>query len=138
MVDPVTMTDKVSTSTSATQGCVAIGCLASVLIPIIAFVGFVGFSLLFPEQKTDAQKLKEWQTGGAPLLCERKLQELLRDPDSYKRNGDFTETKENNSEVTIGWEFRAKNGFGGYTPGLAKCKVSKSQVGIVEAEIVDQ
>jgi hypothetical protein len=49
----------------------------------------------------------------------------LRDPDSYRRNSDFVVSDDTGNQKKLSWEFRAKNGFGGYNAGIAVCNVRK-------------
>ena len=62
----------------------------------------------------------------------------MRDPDSYARNGDFTFPTNDGNKKVVTWEFRSKNGFGGYTPGIGMCLVTKEKGGTVKATVFGQ
>jgi hypothetical protein len=117
-----------------TQGCLQvclIGCGAVIfLFATIGLIGFISSSQeqsLKPEEKQqqEAEKQNEWYKENSHYLCEEHLKEQLRDPDSYKRNGDFSIIEDNGNEKGITWNFRAKNGFGGYNVSTGVCKIKK-------------
>jgi len=118
-------------------------------------IGCGGFILLFfviwifsavqtayetPEQKAakQAQVLNEWFESGSDISCENNLKEQLRDPNSYERDGDFTTPSNDGKKRIITWKFRAKNGFGGYTPGIGMCLITKENGGTIKATTLGQ
>jgi hypothetical protein len=109
------------------NGC--IGCLAVIAILV---VGVGACSALFgPKEKTAQEKLDEWYRDISDNTCERVLKEKLRDPDSYRKSGEFMVSDDTGKQKKLIWEFRAKNGFGGYNAGIATCIVSKENNGSV-------
>ena len=111
---------------------------------VLTLFGFMGCSTLvlnsFLKQQTPAEKqmeaakqVNDWYPGGSHYACEEDLKKGLRDPGSYNRNGAFMVSKDNGMSKRVFWEFRAKNGFGGYNVSAAACEVSKGNGGSVKA-----
>jgi hypothetical protein len=67
-----------------------------------------------------------WAQRGEPwAACQVALRQQLRDPDSYQDDLPGTTPPPRVDAaartVTYRWQFRAKNGFGGYAAGTAEC-----------------
>jgi hypothetical protein len=62
----------------------------------------------------------------------------LRDPNSYERNGDVVLSSNNGKEKIITWEFRSKNGFGGYLVASGKCSITKQKGRTIKATVLGQ
>ena len=92
-----------------------------------------------PEQKEQEEQaqLDNWYSETSRYSCESNLEKKLRDPDSYKRDGDFITASDSGSQKVITWQFRSKNGFGGYTSAVAMCYVGKESGGTVRTSIVN-
>lgn len=102
------------------------GCIGCLGISVILVLGMGACSVLFaPKEQTAQEKADEWYSKISDNTCERVLKEQLRDPDSYKRTSDGAALGDTGTEKMITWQFRAKNGFGGYNNGVAVCKVEK-------------
>jgi hypothetical protein len=86
----------------------------------------------------EARKVDNWYANESQYSCEMDLEEKLRDPGSYKRDGDFITTDDDGSKKVIAWKFRAKNGFGGFNVGAALCSVSKENGGTVRTETITE
>lgn len=135
------MTD--STKKPKNQGCL-IGC--GTIFLLIAMVTVMGAISSFqeenldPEQKAqkEQKKVNDWFITGAQYSCEDDLKEKLRDPKSYERDEEFTTLEDSGNKKVITWEFRSKNGFGGYNNGVGICSVSKENGGTVKTEMIDQ
>jgi hypothetical protein len=84
----------------------------------------------------EARKVDNWYANESQYSCEMDLEEKLRDPGSYKRDGQFITTDDDGSKKVIAWKFRAKNGFGGFNVGTALCSVSKENGGTVKTETI--
>jgi uncharacterized protein YktA (UPF0223 family) len=113
------------------------GCIGCLSIFVILVVGLGACSVLFsPKEKTEEEKINNWYATTSKYSCEVQIQDRLRDPDSYKRDGDFVVSSDSGNEKVIAWRFRAKNGFGGYNASAAVCKISKANKGSVNATIV--
>jgi len=90
------------------------------------------------EKKANAVKeTDEWFPSTSHFTCDRVLKEQLKDPDSYRRSGDFIITKSTDTTKTIIWKFRAKNGFGGYNVSAAACDITKENGGTVRSYILE-
>jgi hypothetical protein len=83
------------------------------------------------------QAVKSWFLGGSKYSCEEELKKQLKDPNSYQRATDFETLFDNGNEKEISWNFRSKNGFGGYGLANAKCSISTEKEGTVRAFIVE-
>jgi len=90
------------------------------------------------EQQRKIVEVNDWYMNTSQFSCEDKLKEQLRDPNSYERDKDFTFPTDNGNEKIITWEFRSKNGFGGFTNGIGMCAVSKKNGGTVNPTILGQ
>ena len=90
------------------------------------------------ESQRKEKVVNEWFNGGSEYSCESNLKEQLRDPNSYERDGDFTTPSNDGKKRIITWKFRAKNGFGGYTPGIGMCLITKENGGTVKATTLGQ
>ena len=102
------------------------GCIGCLSVSAILVLGVVACSALFsPKEQTAKEKADEWYEKISDNTCERVLKGQLRDPDSYRANGDFLTTEDTGTQKKLTWEFRAKNGFGGYNTGIAVCNVMK-------------
>lgn len=116
----MTKTDK-EKQVDLRNGCV--GCLAVILFIII---GVGSCSLLFPAKKqTEAEGQNEFYQGYFFSTCIRSLKKNLRDPDSYQDDGEYSTSQDTGNQKTITWNFRSKNGFGGYGISSAICLVDK-------------
>lgn len=62
-------------------------------------------------------------------MCEveRKLKEVLRDPDSYERINYSSELNKEDSCYIVTIRYRAKNGFGGYNVSAIEAEVIYSE-----------
>ena len=90
------------------------------------------------EKKAEALKITdEWFPSTSHFTCDRVLKEQLKDPDSYRRSGDFIITKSTDTTKTIIWKFRAKNGFGGYNVSAAACDITKENGGTVRSYVLE-
>lgn len=126
------------------NGCLIVG--GTLLLLFIAISGLVASissyqeQNLTPEQKAQKEKEKvdDWYKNVSPISCENDLKDKLRDPSSYERDGDFTETADKGNTKIVSWKFRAKNGFGGYNIGAGLCSVSKENGGTIKTEVVSQ
>lgn len=115
------------------------GCIGCLSILVLLIIGFTGCSILFPaKQQTQKEKTDEWYKSAFFYTCIRSLKEQLREPESYKDNGEYSTTSDTGNQKTITWNFRAKNGFGGYNVSSAICNVSKENGGTASASIVSQ
>jgi hypothetical protein len=115
------------------------GCIGCLGIIVILFLGMVSCSVLFPsKEKTAEEKLDEWYNDISKITCQRVLKEKLRDPDSYKRSGDFSTSNDTGTNKVISWKFRAKNGLGGYNIGYARCNVNRKNNGTVSVTFTNQ
>jgi Na+-translocating ferredoxin:NAD+ oxidoreductase RnfG subunit len=122
------------------NGCL-IGCGATILlIAVLGLIGSISSMMETPEQKAEkkAQVLNEWFESGSDISCESHLKEQLRDPNSYERDGDFTTPTNDGKKRIITWKFRSKNGFGGYTPAIGMCLITKENGGTVKATVLGQ
>ena len=93
-----------------------------------------------PEQKAAAEAKQQnyWFESGSDISCENHLKQQLRDPNSYERDGEFTTPTNDGKKRIVTWKFRSKNGFGGYTPAIGMCLVSKENGGTVKATVLGQ
>lgn len=115
------------------NGCV--GCLAVILFIII---GVGSCSLLFPTKKqTEAEEQNQWYQSTFFYTCIRSLKKQLRDPDSYKDNGEYSTSQDTGNQKTITWNFRSKNGFGGYNNSSAICLVNKNTKSVTTSLVSD-
>ena len=102
------------------------GCIGCLGVSVVLVLGMGACGVLFaPKEQTAKEKADEWYSKIADNTCERVLKKQLRDPDSYRANSDFVVSADTGIQKTITWEFRAKNGFGGYDFGYAECVVLK-------------
>jgi len=110
------------------------------LFAVAALVGSISSVLETPEQKAakEAEVLNTWFNGGSEYSCQDHLKEQLRDPNSYEKDGDFVTSSNDGKKRIVIWKFRSKNGFGGMTPGVAMCLVTKAKGGTVKATVVGQ
>ena len=115
------------------------GCIGCLTISVILIFGIGACSILLsPKAKTEKEKIDEWYEEVSGYSCEIALKDKLRDPESYKRDGDFVTTADDGNKKELIWNFRAKNGFGGYNSSSAICNVSKKNGGTVSASMVNQ
>lgn len=82
-------------------------------------------------------RIDEWFDGYSLSECEENVKSRLRDPDSYKRIQMLLPTKVSNDEKILRWDFRARNGFGGYNLSTAECIVMKKGNGIISTNTKD-
>ena len=73
-----------------------------------------------------ALEFSNWTKGAEPwVACITSLQRQLRDPDSYQDDwpGTTPPPRVDAAARTVSyrWQFRARNGFGGYAAGTAEC-----------------
>ena len=94
-------------------------------IIILAVVGLF-IQILLEPKKT---KIDEWFDDYSLYDCEDNVKSRLRDPDSYKKIQMLIPTKVSDEEKILRWDFRAKNGFGGYNVSTAECIVKKEDGG---------
>jgi Na+-translocating ferredoxin:NAD+ oxidoreductase RnfG subunit len=128
------------TPQNTNNGCL-MGCGAIVLlIAVFGLIGSISSMMETPEQKAakEARVLNEWFENGSDISCESHLKEQLRDPNSYERDGDFTTPTNDGKKRIITWKFRSKNGFGGYTPAIGMCLITKENGGTVKATVLGQ
>lgn len=122
------------------QGCL-IGCGALILIfAVLMLIGSIVNVMETPEQKASkkAAILNEWFNSSSDISCENHLKEQLRDPSSYERDGEFTSPSNDGNKRIVTWNFRSKNGFGGYNPAIGMCLVTKEDGGTVKATVLGQ
>lgn len=86
----------------------------------------------------EIKKVDNWYANESKYSCEINLEEKLREPGSYRRDGDFVTTNDNGVNKVIAWKFRAKNGFGGFNVATALCSVSKENGGTIRTETISQ
>jgi hypothetical protein len=99
------------------------GCLFGCLGLVGLFVLFAIASSLSPTDTTKKQSTDTWDEVSAQFSCERRIKELLRDPDSYQFiSAEVYDLSSDSQYGKAQVSFRAKNGFGGYTPGTATCE----------------
>lgn len=90
------------------------------------------------QRQEETSKVRRWFAGdGARYSCEKHLKEQLRDPDSYQSTDEWQEVPGNQGEKVLLWQFRARNGFGGYNLSTGSCVVTTANGGTVKAEILD-
>ena len=115
------------------------GCIGCLGISIILILGMGACSVLFsPKEQTAKEKVDEWYKSAFFYTCIRSIKGQLRDPDSYKDDGEYSTSEDNGNQKTITWNFRSKNGFGGYNVSSAICNVSKENGGSGSASIVGE
>ena len=115
------------------------GCIGCLGISIILILGMGACSVLFsPKEQTAKEKVDEWYKSAFFYTCIRSIKGQLRDPDSYKDDGEYSTSEDNGNQKTITWNFRSKNGFGGLTNGIGMCDVSKKNGGTYKATILGQ
>ena len=75
----------------------------------------------------------------AEVECGDEIRKLLRDPDSYQLSEMRVKPDEKDPEAgTAMITFRAKNGFGGYTQGIAFCtREKKGEAYTVSANLLN-
>jgi hypothetical protein len=118
-----------------------IGCASLLgIVALIWIFGAIQSAVETPAQKAakEAQVLNKWFESGSDISCESHLKDQLRDPNSYERDGDFTTPTNDGKKRIITWKFRSKNGFGGYTPAIGMCLVTKDNGGTVKATVLGQ
>ena len=109
------------------------GCLYWILAVII---GIPTLGVLV--DKLDGRsKIDEWFEDYSLSDCEENVKSKLRDPDSYSKIQMLAPTRVSNEEKILRWDFRAKNGFGGYNLSTAKCTVKKEGDGSILTSIRD-
>ena len=70
-------------------------------------------------------KLMAWAKSSDPWIgCMVQLKRQLRDPDSYNDDWARPEPTVKDSMISYIWQFRSKNGFGGYESALAVCETT--------------
>ena len=70
-------------------------------------------------------KLLTWAKSSSPWVgCVIQLKRQLRDPDSYTDDWARPEPMIKDSTISFVWQFRSKNGFGGYEGALAVCETT--------------
>jgi len=105
----------------------------------LAAFGFYGcVKLIFPSKEA---QVNQWFAETAYYQCESDLKEKLKDPESYKRIGDFISgeklgARQTNTSKAIVWDFRSKNSFGGYVVASAVCGITKDNGGTNKVEIL--
>lgn len=107
------------------------GCLYWILSVII---GIPTLGVLI--DKFDGKsKIDEWFDDYSLSDCEENVKSKLRDPDSYKKIQLLLPTRVNDKEKILRWDFRSKNGFGGYNLSTAECIVRKEGNGSISTNI---
>ena len=76
-------------------------------------------------------KVDEWFDDYSLSDCEENVKSKLREPDSYEKIQMLLPTRVNDKEKILKWDFRAKNGFGGYNVLTAECIVKKEGNGSI-------
>jgi hypothetical protein len=89
------------------------------------------------KQAKESQKIDSWYANDAQYSCEIELEKKLKDPGSYKRDGDFVTVDNGSSEKVITWRFRAKNSFGAFDIANAICSVSKKNGGTLSVQTIN-
>ena len=85
------------------------GCIGCLSILVLLVIGFAGCSILFPvKQKTQAEKVDDWYKSASFYGCIRKLKEQLRDPDSYKDNGEYATSGDTGGAAIYGLRGKKK------------------------------
>ena len=80
-------------------------------------------------------RLDEWFDDYSLSDCENNVKSRLRDPDSYRKIQMLLPTNVSDDEKILRWDFRAKNGFGGYNVSTAECIVKKEGNGSISTNI---
>jgi hypothetical protein len=80
------------------------------------------------------EAFEKWASVSAFVGCRTALRRQLRDPDSYKDEYSWsspTPSVDHDAQtVRHTWQFRAKNGFGGYNVGIAECNTRPGSDGL--------
>lgn len=97
---------------------------AFVIVPVSLL-----FSLIPEDEASRLTRVRE----SVHFTCAQKLKELLRDPSSYASDGTvyafMSDGKMLRGDVwSLTWDYRAKNGFGGFTTSTATCEVARSGI----------
>lgn len=100
-----------------------------ILYSLITFIVLGLFIQVLLEPKKS--KIDEWFDDYSLSDCEENVKSRLRDPDSYKKIQMLLPTKVSDKEKILRWDFRAKNGFGGYNVSTAECIVKKEGNGSI-------
>jgi len=110
------------------------GCLYWFLgiVVCLSVLGIIGDIL---DDNPKKSRLDEWFDDYSLSDCEDNVKSRLRDPDSYKRVQLLLPTKVSDEEKIHRWDFRAKNGFGGYNLSTAECIVKKEGNGSISTTI---
>jgi len=105
---------------------------------LLGIIGFIGNNLptkkLSPEEETAAKKeqVEEWYKDKSHQSCEDGLKKDLRNPETYRRDGEIGILKDSGKEKTIIWKYRAENGFGGMNVSVVTCNIKNDGVGRYE------
>lgn len=110
------------------------GCLYWIIGLVVIVSVFGILSDLF-DKTPKKSKVDEWFDDYSLYACEDNVKSRLRDPDSYKRIQMLLPTNVSDGEKILRWDFRAKNGFGGYNVSTAECIVKKEGNGSILTNI---
>lgn len=110
------------------------GCLYWFLgiIVCLSVLGIIGDIL---DDNPKKSRLDEWFDDYSLYACEDNVKSRLRDPDSYEKIQMLLPTNVSEGEKILRWDFRAKNGFGGYNVSSAECIVKKEGNGSISTSI---
>lgn len=110
------------------------GCLHWI-IGLVVIVSIFGILSDLLDKTPKKSKIDEWFDDYSLSDCEENVKSRLRDPDSYKKIQMLLPTKVSDGEKILRWDFRAKNGFGGYNVSTAECIVKKERDGSILTSI---
>lgn len=106
------------------------GCLCWFL-GIVVSISALGILTEMLNDAPPKSKLDEWFDDYSADACEDNVKTKLRDPDSYKKIKMLMPTKISEGEKVVRWDFRARNGFGGYNVSTAECLIKKEGDGSI-------
>lgn len=104
---------------------------------LIAFLIITGLGVLIHTTDNKPQKSKVGEIYDDPMFfCENNVKHKLRDPSSYEKIQVLLPEKVSDNEKILRWDFRSKNGFGGYNTSTAECFISKEGRGSLKTKII--
>jgi hypothetical protein len=110
------------------------GCLVWFLGIVVA-VSALGILTEAFDRTPKKSKVDQWFDDYPIYDCEQKVKSNLRDPESYEKIQMLMPTNVSSDEKILRWQFRARNGFGGYNVSTAECIVKKENGGSIEVSI---
>lgn len=120
------------------SGCLVIFGAGVATFAILGLITTINNSI--PKKKLSPQEIAsikrkqvaEWYQNKSHQDCEDHLKKNLRNPDSYKRDGDIGILKDDGNQKTIIWKYRAENGFGGMNYSAVTCLIKNKNNGEYE------